>query len=95
MNENKFLDALTNIDGELVERFVEYDERSEKLSKRKRNIRWGSLVACVVLIVCACIPILRWIVLPVPPVYENANYSAFEIGEFFICPKNSPISKAL
>ena len=39
MNENKFLDAVTNIDGELVERFIRYDENVEKLSKRKRIIR--------------------------------------------------------
>ena len=50
MNENKFLDAVTNIDGELVERFIRYDENVEKLSKRKRIIGWGSLAACLALI---------------------------------------------
>ena len=60
MNENKFLDALTNIDGELVERFIRYDESAEKLSKRKRIIRWGSLAACVVLVlsVAFIVPLL-------------------------------------
>ena len=50
MNENKFLDAVTNIDGELVERFIRYDESAKKLSKRKRIIGWGSLAAGLMLI---------------------------------------------
>lgn len=50
MNENKFLDAVTNIDGELIERFVRYDEKAERRSKRKRMIGWGSAAACLVLI---------------------------------------------
>lgn len=50
MNENKFLDAVTNIDSDLIERFVRYDENAKKLSKRKRMIGWGSAAACLVLI---------------------------------------------
>ena len=86
MTKKNFIYAMGNIDPSFIERAAP----GEKIPKRKTNafVRWGSLAACVVLIVCACIPILRWIVLPVPPVYENANYSAFEIGEFFGQMKN-------
>lgn len=57
MNENKFLDAVTNIDSGLVDRFVEYDEKAEALSKRKRRIRFGGLAACLAVVLAAAITV--------------------------------------
>lgn len=79
MTKKDFIYAMGNIDPSFIERAAP----GEKIPKRKTNafVRWGSLVACLVLIVCACIPIVRYFTLPLQ---EDLQFSAFEISEFFV-----------
>lgn len=65
MNENKFLDGVSTIDSDVVERFVSMDNQlQKKASKPKSKKAWlriGAIAACFFLIVSAVIvvPMLR------------------------------------
>ena len=53
MKENEFLDGVSNIDADVIERFVNMDNKLQSRSKRSRNIwiRALALAACVALVI--------------------------------------------
>ena len=65
MRENKFLDGISNIESDVVERFVSMDNQLQKKASKPKSknvwLRIGTIAACFVLIVSAVIvvPMLR------------------------------------
>lgn len=63
MKENKFLDAVGNVDDDVVERFVSMDnELQKKADSSKSKVGWlriGAMAACFILIVGAVITVPR------------------------------------
>ena len=62
MKENEFLDGVSNVDPDVVERFVSMDNKLQKKAKNKGIfLRFGAIAACLALIVGAVIvvPMLR------------------------------------
>lgn len=65
MRENKFLDGVSNIESDVVERFVSMDNQLQKKASKPKSkniwLRIGAIAACFVLIVSAVIvvPMLR------------------------------------
>ena len=62
MKENEFLDGVSNVDTDVVERFVSMDNKLQKKAKNKGIfLRFGAIAACLALIVGAVIivPMLR------------------------------------
>lgn len=57
MKENEFLDGVSNIDADIVERFVSMDKRLQKKSSRSKRIwiRVCAVAACLALIISAVI----------------------------------------
>ncbi len=57
MKENEFLDGVSNIDADIVERFVSMDNRLQKKSSRSKRIwiRVCAIAACLTLIISAVI----------------------------------------
>ena len=53
MKENEFLDGVSNIEPDVVERFVTMDNKLQSRSKRSKNIwiRVLALAACVALVI--------------------------------------------
>lgn len=79
MTKKNFIYAMGNIDPS----FIDMAAPGERLPKRKMKpwIRWGSMAACVVLIVCICIPIVMHFT---SPLKEDLQFSAYDIGGFFV-----------
>lgn len=63
MNDNDFLDGVTNVENDIVEHFVSIDnelQRKAKEKRKKKYIRTGMIAACLVLIACvALIPVIK------------------------------------
>ena len=65
MKENEFLDGVSNIEPDVVERFVSMDNKLQKKANKSKTkgiwLRFGALAACFLLIVSAVIvvPMLR------------------------------------
>ncbi len=52
MNNDIIIDALSSLDADLIEKHALYEEKSEKRSvKRKKTVKWGSLAACLALVI--------------------------------------------
>lgn len=80
MKENEFLDGVSNIDSDIVERFVSMDNRlKRKASKRTLWIRVGALAACFALIASVVLSVISNIV----PTWNTAHYSASDIAKLF------------
>ena len=77
MTENDLLDAVTNIDADVVQRFVAMDQR---LAEKKKPTLWKTLLAaaaCLLLIVGVSFLIPKP---PSVPTWSNALYTAEEIA---------------
>ena len=97
MKENELLDGISNIEPDIVERFVSIDNKLQKKANAKRSqgiwLRFGAVAACFLLIVSAVIvvPMLQKANLPdVPtwdlpdvPTWDTAQYSAEDIAKLF------------
>ncbi|MBQ7910831.1 MAG: hypothetical protein IJ363_08615 [Clostridia bacterium] len=65
MKENEFLDGVSNIEPDVVERFVSMDNKLQKKANKSKTkgiwLRFGAIAACFLLIVSAVIvvPMLR------------------------------------
>ena len=65
MKENEFLDSVSNIEIDVVERFASMDNKLQKKSNKQKTkgvwLRFGAVAACIALIVVAIIvvPMLR------------------------------------
>ena len=65
MKENEFLDGVSNIEPDVVERFVSMDNKLQKQANKSKSkgvwLRFGAIAACFLLIVSAVIvvPMLR------------------------------------
>ena len=65
MKENEFLDGVSNIESDVVERFVSMDNKFQKKANKPKSkgiwLRFGAIAACFLLIVSAIIvvPMLR------------------------------------
>ena len=65
MKENRFLDGVSNIESDVVERFVSMDNQLQKKANKSKSkgilLRFGAIAACFVLIVSTVIvvPMLR------------------------------------
>ena len=65
MKENEFLDGVSNIESDVVERFVSMDNKLQKKANKSKTkgiwLRFGAIAACFLLIVSAVIvvPMLR------------------------------------
>ena len=65
MKENEFLDGVSNIEPDVVERFVKMDNKLQKKANKPKSkgiwLRFGAIAACFVLILSAVlvVPILR------------------------------------
>ena len=57
MKENDFLDGVSNIESDVVERFVSIDNKLQKKANRPKGawLRFGAIAACFVLILSAII----------------------------------------
>ncbi|MBQ8255300.1 MAG: hypothetical protein IJY94_07355 [Clostridia bacterium] len=78
MKENEFLDGVSNIDSDIVERFVSMDNRlKRKSSKRSIWVRVGALAACFALIASVVLSVISNIV----PIWNTAHYSASDIAK--------------
>lgn len=84
MRENLFLDAVSELDTDIVESFLSEDERlSESARKRKTAlVRWTALAACVAIAVTATLPFLLNRK-PDIPLWEGGELSASQVGEMF------------
>lgn len=86
MKENEFLDGVSNIDSDIVERFVSMDNRlKRKASKRTLWIRVGALAACFALIASIILSVISNIVPTDEPIptWDTARYSASDIAKLF------------
>ncbi|MBQ7779886.1 MAG: hypothetical protein IJ404_05265 [Clostridia bacterium] len=80
MKENEFLDGVSNIDSDIVERFVSMDNRlKRKASKRIIWVRVGALAASFALIASVVLSVISNIV----PTWNTAHYSASDIAKLF------------
>ena len=65
MKENEFLDGVSNIESDVVERFVSMDNKLQKKAYKPKSkgiwLRFGAIAACFLLIVSAVlvVPMLR------------------------------------
>ncbi len=86
MKENEFLDGVSNIDSDIVERFVSMDNRLKKQTRpRSIWVRVGALAACFALIASVILSVVSTII----PTWNSAHYSASDVA------KLSPGYKAL
>ncbi len=98
MKENRFLDGVSNIDLDIVERFIAVDNRLQDKADRPKNkkktkgiwLRLGAAAACLAVIIGAVItfPMLNggnpWFIQPPDvPIWGNAKFSADEIADLF------------
>ncbi len=94
MKENAFLDGISNIESDVVERFIAMDNQLQKKARKSKPkgiwLRFGAIAACFALIVGAIIavPMLNgnspWFKrLPDVPTWDNAQYSAENISKWF------------
>ncbi len=89
MKENEFLDGVSNIESDVVERFVSMDNRLQRRANRSKAkriwMRIGAVAACLAVIVGAvlAVPVLRVITLPEIPTWDNPSYTAEEISKLF------------
>ena len=89
MREDKFLDGVSNIESDVVERFVSMDNKLQKKANKPKTkgiwLRFGAIAACFVLIVSAVIvvPMLQKDNLPDVPTWDTAQYSAEDIAKLF------------
>ncbi len=66
MNREILIDALEELDGGLIERYFETKEKlKKKRIGRKGFMRWSAVAACLVLCICAVIPIVMKYIKPV------------------------------
>ncbi len=80
MKENEFLDGVSNIDPDIVERFVSMDNRLKRnASKRSIWVRVGALAACFALIASIILSVISNVV----PTWNTAHYSASDIAKLF------------
>ncbi len=80
MKENEFLDGVSNIDPDIVERFISMDNRlKNQASKRSIWVRVGALAACFALIASVVLSVISNIV----PTWNTAHYSASDIAKLF------------
>ena len=80
MKENEFLDGVSNIDPDIVERFVSMDNRLKRnASKRSIWVRVGALAACIALIASVVLSVISNIV----PTWNTAHYSVSDIAKMF------------
>lgn len=78
MKENEFLDGVSNIDPDIVERFVSMDNRLKRnTSKRSIWVRVGALAACFALIAGVVLSVISNIV----PTWNTAHYSVSDIAK--------------
>ncbi len=63
MKENEFLDGISNIESDVVERFISMDNKLQKKANKSKSktiwLRFGAIAACFALIVSAMIVIPR------------------------------------
>ena len=84
MKENEFLDGISNIDPDIVERFVSMDNRLKKQANRRSIwVRVGALAACFALIAGVVLSVISNIV----PTWNTAHYSASDIAKLFSATK--------
>lgn len=91
MKENEFIDGVSHIESDVVERFVSMDNRLQRKANRPKPrriwLRVGVIAACLAVIVGAVIavPMMREgeSILPEVPTWENPQYTAEEIAELF------------
>lgn len=80
MKENEFLDGVSNIDSDIVERFVSMDNRLKRnASKRSIWVRVGALAACFALIASVVLSVISNII----PTWNTAHYSASDVAKLF------------
>ena len=66
MKENKFLDGISNIESDVVERFIDMDNKLQrqmsKTNSKKLWLRFGAIAACVILVLSAMLvaPMLHY-----------------------------------
>ncbi len=72
--------GMNHIDPVLVEEHLEQKEKYTKARMRRRLIGWAS-AACAVLVAVAVV--LPWLTLPDVPVWDDAVYTAEDIGALF------------
>ena len=93
MQENEFLDGVSNIESDVIERFVFMDNKLQKKAKRLKSkgiwLRFGAIAACFLLIVSVgiVVPMLQKGKLPDVPTWDTAQYSAQEIADLFASEK--------
>ena len=89
MKENEFLDGVSNIESDVVERFVSMDNKLQKKANKPKSkgiwLRFGAIAACFVLVLSAVIavPMLQKANLPDVPTWDTAQYSAEDIAKLF------------
>ena len=88
MKENVFLDGISNIDSDVVERFISMDNKLQmKVKTKSILLRVGTIAACFALIVSAAIAILLMrggdSGISDVPIWDNAKYSAHDVAKLF------------
>lgn len=79
MKENEFLDGVSNIEPDVVERFVKMDNKLQKKANKPKSkgiwLRFGAIAACFLLIVSAVIvvPMLRDDDIGIKPYIPNGD----------------------
>ncbi|MBO7254621.1 MAG: hypothetical protein J6V36_04890, partial [Clostridia bacterium] len=81
MKKSEWNEGMNNIDYDLVEKYIEQKEKlSQNAKKRKKWIRFGLIAACFIFLFCHII--IKSNIL-YNPTYENAMFSAEEMGAMF------------
>ena len=77
MKENDFLNCVSNIEADVVDRFLTVNNKlSAKINRAKKwRLRMGAVAACLALIVCtiAILAALKNSVSPTPPIQEPGS----------------------
>ncbi len=85
MKKNNMIDAINNIDGDLIENYFRTEEKLVQVKTKKREpmwIKWVSIAACFCLFLSLAVVFLNRYSYS-PPVYENAYLSASDVAKIF------------
>lgn len=87
MSKDKFIRGIGEVEDRIIERYDEVDKKLSHQGKKKNLwIKYLSAAACICLIVSGLLSapqLIRKMSIPKAPIYENAIYSAEDIGNMF------------
>ena len=83
MNSNLMIDAISHLDGEVIEHFFQIKSQLENERKKKKFVtplKWASAAACLVVVASVSV----WLFVPMESGEDSANYYSIEKDGMYV-----------